>query len=177
LPGRYSKALFDEGKKANCLEKILDNFTKLEVFFKNQPSIKKLLTSGGLNVKDLDNGWRAVSDHLSFCPIFLSFIRQVVVNRRFNIIGRIRHIYNMAFAKYKNRRNVLVSSVAELLPEQKKKIEKLINKIFKEKAIISYKINEKILAGVKIFSEEVVIDASALSRLRQLSQFYRHLKN
>jgi F-type H+-transporting ATPase subunit delta len=176
LAGRYAKALFNEGLKTECLEPIFDNFAKLEIFFKNNQSLKKLLTSGCLSVNDLDIGWNAVGDHLSFCPVFLAFIRQVVANRRFNIMNRIRHVYTVAFAKHKDMRNVVISSVVELLPEQKERAKKLVAKLFSEKAIITYKINEKILAGIKISSEEVAIDASAFAQLKQLSKFYKNLK-
>ncbi len=176
LPGRYAKALFAVGKKESCLDAIIDNFSKLEIFFKNHPSVKKLLTSYCMNKKDLDAGWLAVGTHLSFCPVFLNFMRQVVENRRFDIIKRIRHIFNVAFAKYKNRRNLTISSVVELLPEQKKKLEGLICRVFKEKTIIKYKINEKILGGIKISSEELIVDASVRAQMKQLAEFYKNLK-
>ncbi len=176
LPGRYAKALFVVGKKETCLEAIIDNFSKLEIFFKNHPSVKKLLTSYCMNKKDLDTGWISVGNYLSFCPVFLNFMRQVVENRRFDIINKIKHIFNVAFAKYKNRRNLTISSVVELLPEQKKKLEALIARVFKEKTIIKYKINEKILGGIKISSEELIVDASVHSQMKQLANFYKNLK-
>jgi len=176
LQGRYAKALFLEGKKCGCLDEIAENFSKLDIFFKNNPAIKKLLTGHSVNQNDLDTGWLALGDYLSFCPVFLNFIRQVVENKRFNLINKIKCVYNVAFAKYKNSRNVVVSSAVELLPEQKEKIVNLIRRAFKEKVIIKYKVNEKILAGLKISSEEMVVDASAFTQIKQLSRFYKSLK-
>lgn len=176
LPGRYANALFKEGKKENCLNEILENFIKLEEFFKGNIALKKLLTGHSMNKKELDSCWLSVGEYLSFCPVFLSFIRQVVVNGRFEIINKIKYIFNVALAKYKNRRNVAVSSSVELLPEQKIKIEGLIAKTFKEKANVIYKVNEKILGGIKIASEELVIDASAIAQLKQLSNYFKNLK-
>lgn len=176
LQGRYARALFLEGKKGSCLEEILENFSQLETFFKNNPSIKKLLTGHSVSQKDLDLGWIALGQHLSFCPIFLNFIRQLVINKRFNIINKIKYVYGVAFAKHKNSRNVIISSAVELLPEQKKKIENLVLKVFEEKVIIRYKINEKILAGIKIASEEMVVDASAFAQIKQLASFYKNIR-
>jgi ATP synthase F1 delta subunit len=129
-----------------------------------------------MNIKELDSAWRIVGDYLSFCPVFLAFIRQIAINRRFSILSRIKYVFNVAFIKYKNMRNVVVSSPVELLPEQKQRIEKLISLAFKEKIIIRYKINESLLAGIKISSEELVIDASAKVQLRQLLYFYKDLR-
>jgi F-type H+-transporting ATPase subunit delta len=175
LPGRYARALFNEGKKANNLQEILDSFDRLDTFFEKHSSVRKLLTSSCVNATDLDAGWRALGDHLSFCPTFTAFMRQVIHNRRFQIIGKIKYVFRVAVAKHKNMRNVIVSSAVELLPEQRARVEKLIASAFKEKVIIRYKINERILAGIKIASEEVVVDASALSQLKQLSTYCRSL--
>lgn len=176
LPGRYARALFLEGKKESCLDEILDNFVRLGVFFKNNPSIKKLLTSYCMNQKDLDNGWLAVGNYLSFNPVFLAFVRQVVLNKRFEIINKIEYIFNVAFAKHKNRRNVIIFSAVELLPEQKTKLESLVERAFKEKSIVKYKIDKNILGGIKVSSEELIVDASYYAQLKQLSKFYKNLK-
>ena len=176
IPGRYAYALFNEGKKSSCLDEIFENFKKMYVFFNNNPSLRKLLTSNCLNKKDVSKGWISIGEHLSFCPVFLSFIREVVENRRFAIVNKIKYIYNVALAKHKNKRNVTVSSAVELLPEQKQRIEKLIAKAWKEKAIINYKINEKILGGIKVSSEELVVDASVFAQLKQVSSHLKSIK-
>jgi ATP synthase F1 delta subunit len=176
LPGRYARALFNEGKRAGNLKEILDNFNRLDTFFKKHSSVRKLLTSNCVNATDLDAGWRALGDHLSFCPAFTAFMRQIIHNKRYPIIGKIRYIFRVAVAKHKNMRNVTILSAVELLPEQRARVEKLVDRAFKEKAIIRYEVDERILAGIKIASEEVAVDASALSQLKQLSTYYRDLR-
>jgi F-type H+-transporting ATPase subunit delta len=176
LPGRYARALFNEGKKTGNLHEILDNFERLDTFFGKHSSVRKLLTSSCVNAIDIDAGWRTLGDHLSFCPVFTAFMRQVIHNKRFSIIGKVKYVFKVAVAKHKNMRNITVSSAVELLPEQRTRIEKLIARAFKERAIIEYRIDERILAGIKIASEEIVVDASALSQLNQLSTYCRNLR-
>lgn len=176
LPGRYAIALFREGQKANCLDRIVENFQSMTSFFEKNPSIKKLLTSGSLSKKDIAAGWIALGQHLSFCPVFLALMRNVVLNNRFNIIKMIKYVFNVALAKYKNKRNVVVSSAVDLFPEQKKTIETLIGKIFKEKVILTYKINEDLLGGIKISSQELMIDASARAQVKQVVDFLKATK-
>ena len=93
IPGRYAIALFKEGEKLGCLDKIKENFEALVTFLKNNKQTGKLLTSHAINQRDLDKGWLAVSAHLSFCPVFSSFVRQLAKNRRFPIFQRIKHIF------------------------------------------------------------------------------------
>ncbi len=176
LPGRYALALFNEGKKAGCLDEITDNFKKLEIFFSKNKAIGKLLTSKCISDKELDNGWLAVATHLSFCPVFTSFLREVGQNRRFNILNKIKYVYRVAFSKYKNKRSVAVTTAVELLPEQQKRVENIISRLFSEKTMVVYKINPNILGGVKISSEEKVYDASVQAQLKQLTKFLNNVK-
>ncbi|MDR2074598.1 MAG: ATP synthase F1 subunit delta [Holosporales bacterium] len=176
VPGRYALALFNEGKKSNCLDDILENFDKLETFFKHNQSIKKLLTSRCISEKDLDAGWLSISGYLSFCPVFMSFLRQVGRNRRFNILHKIRHIYRVALAKHKNRRRVAITSAVDLLPEQKDKIKKVVESMFSEKTIMMYKVNPAILGGIIVASEEKIYDASIRNRLQQIAKFLRNTR-
>lgn len=175
VPGRYASALFKEGERTCCLDNILNNFESLVIFLKNNRQIGKLLMSHAINQKDLDKGWLAVGAHLSFCPVFSSFIRQLAKNRRFPIFYRIKHIFCIALSKYKNKRNVFVSSAYELLPEQRGEVAGIVSKLFKEKPIISYKINPKLLGGIRISSEEIVYDASLLTQLKQLSSYLKNI--
>ena len=176
LPGRYAKALFLEGKREKCLDEISGNFDRLETFLSKKISLKKLLTSYCMNQKDLTNGWIALGDSLSFCPVFTSFMRTLIENRRFDLFAKVKYVFHVALTKYKNRRKVKVSTAVELLPEQKKNVEAILSHLFKEKSLITYKINEKLLGGIKISSEELQIDASVAAKLRQLSKFYKNLK-
>lgn len=176
IAGRYAIALFREARKSGCLDEITENFKRLDTFFKNHTAAKKILTTKCIKDKDLDTGWIAVGAHLSFCPIFISFLRQVAKNRRFDILNTIKYIYRVALAKYKNKRGVAVVSAVELLPEQKERIEQVISKLFTEKTIINYKINPKIIGGIQISSEEKVYDASLHTRIKQMVTFLKNAK-
>lgn len=176
LPGRYAAALFNEGKKIACLDEISDDFQKLDIFLKNNIQMKKILTSSWANEKELSSSWIEVGESLSFCPVFLSFIRAVLKNRRFGLFGEMWHIFNIALTKYKNKRDISVVSVVELLPEQKERIKKVLEKIVAGKAIIKYEIDERILGGIQIKSEEIVIDASISVQLKQLSSYLKNTK-
>ncbi|MDR1034401.1 MAG: ATP synthase F1 subunit delta [Holosporales bacterium] len=176
LPGRYAHALFAEGKRSSCLDEILSNFEKLGKYFQNDRQAKKLMTSCFLSKKDLNACWNTLGQYLGFCPVFLSFIRQVVKNHRFNIIKRIKYIYQVALAKYRNKRSVTVLSAVDLLPEQKDRIEKLVYIALNEKIIINYDVDERILGGIKLRSEELDIDISLASQLKQLVKYFKSIR-
>jgi F-type H+-transporting ATPase subunit delta len=176
VPGRYATALFNESKNVGCLEEVDANFQKLEGFLMHNEQIAKLLTGSCINSRDLDSGWSAVASHLSFCQIFASFLKQLGRNKRFKILGGIKYIYNVILKKYKNERDVVVTSAIEISPDQQARIEKVVGDMFVEKVLIVYKTDPRIVGGIKISSEERIFDASILAQLRRLVRFLEEAK-
>ncbi len=177
VPGRYARALFNECRRLNCFDDVLENFHKLEVFLKNHQDMKKILTSHSFNNrKEIDGAWIVLGGHLSFHPIFTSFMREIGHNKRFDSLNKIMSIFEKAVYHLKNKRNVTVSSAVELLPEEKIKIESIISRLFSERSIISYKVSPKLLGGFKIYSDSKIFDASVLSQLKQVSKYLSNIK-
>ena len=176
LQGRYAKALFIEGLKAQCVDEIRENFEKLETFFKASRILKKFLTTNSMNSLNLNYNWAHIAEHLKLCPIFLNFVRLVTENGRFDLFYKIKYIYERAYAKCRGIRNVTVYSVIELKVVQRRQLEKLIAKFFSEKVAIKYEIDVNLLGGVKIVSDGKVIDASVATQIRQLENFCGNMK-
>ncbi len=175
LQGRYAKALFAEGRRTDCLEEISKNFATLGSFFDTNCDIKKILSGQYWGKSELDKMWVSLGKHLSFCPAFLNFVRLVTSNGRFDLLSKMCHIYDIAYEQYKNIRSVIVYSVVKLKVAQKKRIEKIISKIFDGDIMVEYKIDERLLAGIKISSGGRVIDASASTKIKQLADFCQDL--
>jgi F-type H+-transporting ATPase subunit delta len=171
IPGRYARALFVAGKKADCLDEILEDFDKIASLCNGNRQAKKMLAGNFLNKKELDKSWISIGKSLSLCRIFLSFIGQVSLNKRFAVIGKIEHIYRLALENHRKQRGVTVLSCVELSAKQKKSAESIVAKVVGNGAIISYSIDKEILGGVKIIAEGLVIDASLASQAKQMSQY------
>jgi F-type H+-transporting ATPase subunit delta len=171
LPGRYARALFNEGQRSNCLDEIINNFETIDLFFRNNTVTKNLLTNCFLKAKDLRDCWLIVGNHIGLHQCFLSFMVQIIANHRFKFFKNMQYIFLIAVSKHKNRKNISVSSAVTLSKEQKVRIEKLIYSTINEKIIISYEIDEGMLGGIKLRSEEMDIDVSTATKLRQLSSY------
>ena len=164
LQGRYAKALFDEGVKNGELEQIKDNFESIISFFESHKGIHRSL------VVSLFDG------QLPLCQTFSNFMRVVAGNDRMNIFSKIKYVYDLAFNKYTNRRDVTIYSVIELKEPQKNTLEALISKFFTEDVAVKYEIDENLLGGIKIVSDGKVIDASVATQVRQLEDFCKEIK-
>jgi F-type H+-transporting ATPase subunit delta len=171
VPGRYAKALFIAAKKKKCIDKILEGFKILEILFAEYPYLKKFLTNRFLSKNDLENCWKALEKKCIFCPTFNLFIRLLFFNKRFEIINMIQYIYCLILSKYKGIREVFIHSYINLSSKQKKSIENIVTKVIDEKVIINYVIDKRILGGIKILSEEIVIDATVVSQLHQVIRY------
>ena len=176
LQGRYARALFLEGEKTACLDAINEDFAKLDnLFFKNQ-HLKKLLTGCSCGKNDSNDIWEMIGKELAFCPIFLNFMRIVSNNARLKLIDKIRYVYDIAYKHYKHTQDVVIYSVTELNSIQRKKLGKLLAEFFTDRITVHYEIDEKLLAGIKILSGGVVIDASLATQIRQLENFCKEMK-
>jgi F-type H+-transporting ATPase subunit delta len=171
LPGRYAHALFASGLRAGCLEEILDDFGKLADFCESSFRTKKLLSCCLLKEPELNECLKIISNDLSFCEIFSSFIKLLVLNKRFNLIQNVRYIYENAFRQHKGEHNVVVSSFFPLSPSQKKKVSTLASGIVEGAVVMKYETDKEILGGLKIAIDDLVIDASVLSQSRQMSTY------
>lgn len=173
LQGRYAKALFTEGNRVGCLETINENFDKLSELFLTNRHLEELLSSSTWNRNTSAELWETIGKKLSFCPTFLNFVKVVADNARLGLINKIKYIYNIAYEHYKNTQSIVIYSAVKLNIMQKKKLEKLVAKIFPENATIRYEIDENLLGGLKISLNGVVIDASVATQVRQLESFAR----
>ncbi|GHT88674.1 ATP synthase subunit delta [Alphaproteobacteria bacterium] len=171
LPGRYAAALFEEGKRTDCLKDIIMNFESMDKFFAKNVAIQKLLTSASISAKSLIDCWNVVGAHLGFRAIFVNFMIIVVKNKRYDIINMIRHIFDVAFSAHMNKRWVVVTTAVALSTEQKKRLLNVLGAFFSEKVSVSYKIDQDILGGIKINSDDIIADASVVSRIRQVAEF------
>lgn len=177
LQGRYAKALFLEGQRERCLDEIGENFDTLENLFLKDRNLERFLYSCSLNGHDSENFWNILGKKLSFCHTFLNFLRIVSDNARLKLLMKIKYIYDIAHKQYRNIKDIVIYSVIKLNNLQKKKLEKLIIELFGETSEIRYEIDEKLLAGIKIFANGVVVDASAITQIRQLEDFCKDMQN
>lgn len=176
LQGRYAKALFLEGQKEGCLDEIGQNFDTLENLFLKDRYLERFLSNYSLSGHDSENFWNILEQKLSFCPTFLKFLRIVSDNARLKLLMKIKYIYDIACRQYRNIKDIVIYSVIKLNNLQKKKLEKLIMELFGKKSEIRYEIDEKLLAGIKIFADGVIVDASAIMQIRQLENFCKDIK-
>jgi F-type H+-transporting ATPase subunit delta len=182
LPGRYAKALLNEGLSKSCLDDISRDFVSLQKFFSENSMVHRLLTSHSLNRSDVYTGWQSLGKHLSLCPAFLNFIKLLCANKRFNLLNSVRRIYDTAVARHNGIRVARISSVVPLSPAQKHQAQSAIANALKnaatgtvEKIVTEYEIDEKLLGGLVVSSENLLIDASVRTQIRQLSDFCKGL--
>lgn len=172
VPGRYASALFYEAKRVGCLHEVSESFKKFCALLTKHKKIKQFLTCTSARASDIDKTLSIIADNLSCCPVFANFMRVIGRNRQINILHRINKIFEIIFAKYKNSRVVTIISAVELLPEQKDKINTLLaHKLFKEKCIVEYQIDNSIIGGIKIISGGKIFDASTAYQLKQMKHY------
>ena len=173
IQGRYAKALFECGNKSNKLPQILTDFDKLNDLLHRNKNIQKIIFGTGYNKTQLNELLQQIGNHLSLCDIFVNFVRILAENNRLNLLSKIQYVYQKAYNEQKNIRNVTVCSVIELNESQKLEIKNLAENFFGQDIVMYYKIDKMILGGIKILTDDIVVDATLATQIRQLAN---HLK-
>ena len=173
IQGRYAKALFDCGNQNGKLQKISDDFEQLSNLLVAHKKIKKIIYGDVYNKTTKDQLIQQIGESLSFCNVFINFIRLLAENKRFDLLSKIRYVYQRAYNRQKHIRNVTVCSVIELNETQQMEANKLAKNFLGQDIIIEYKIDKRILGGIKIMSDEIVVDATLATQIRQLANHLR----
>jgi ATP synthase F1 delta subunit len=169
LPGRYAHALFTSGVRFECLDGISNDFKKLEELCGRGERARKLLAGCLSNSRSRDEYLKVIEEHLSFCQVFSSFMKQLLANKRYGLLGKIRYIYEAALLKHKGTCNAVISSSIPLSLPQKRAIKSIVTKISDKKVSMKYVVDKKILGGVKVAIGWLVLDMSILSQVKQVT--------
>ena len=165
----YAKALFDASVIDNSTEKVLnecklidDIFSQTEeLYVLNNPELKKSQKAEIIS---------KISKKLKISKTSENFLLTLVENNR---LGYLTSIYENFSKIYNNKHGIIEVSVQSIVPLNTKQQEKLksgLEKILKQKIIITNKINPDILGGLIIEYGSNMVDDSIKCKLNRLEQ-------
>ncbi len=106
----------------------------------------------------------------------IDFISLLIKKNRISLLERIAEEVERAYRKEKGITGLLIKSAVELLPEERKKLVKVLEKKF-GKIQIREVIDPTILGGLVICFSDQVVDASISAKLKHLKELMIHIDN
>jgi len=94
----------------------------------------------------------------------------LITKKRFELLNHIFKEFNELKFEHEKKAKVIVESAIKLADEDKSKIEKIIAEAYKKSPEMDYRINEALIGGICLKIDDIIIDQSIASRLKQLNQ-------
>ena len=192
----YGEALYDFASEQNQLEKMYEEAQDIISVLATTKDLKEFLSNPKVSsdekvafVRDIFSNKIWTGQNAKACGLFnlnvdkgsdpkiLDFISIVIKKGRSKEIVSILKYFSHLTLKSKNIGEAEVVSAHELNDVKKKALEdKLVSITNYEKFIINYKVDEKLIAGLKIKIDDKVIDKTYKTKMLDLTKSLRGLK-
>jgi F-type H+-transporting ATPase subunit delta len=164
---KYSNAAFSFAKKQNITEDFLDDLKKISEAV--SADFAKNLSNPFISKKSIIDSVNWLCDNTKVSDNIRSFIKIISLNKRLYLIKKIYHNYIEKYYEQKSLKKIEVFSCIELEKKRKSELEEVLKKSFSNSKIeISYKIDKKILGGLLIRQNNLIIDSSLKTYLNKL---------
>lgn len=165
----YAEALFLLSCEENSEEKYLFDLRLVKKILDNEPEYVELLHSPSiskeekLNAIDIAFGER-INEHV------VSFLKLLCENNRIEYIYSCFEDYEKLYNQVKRVINANVTSAIELTSDEKAKIVEKLEKKFGYRVELICEIDEKILGGIIIKTDDTIMDGSLKRKMRDVKE-------
>ncbi len=163
----YAEAAFKISSDENMIDAWLSNLNILGLVI-NDAEVKAILSSPKIDNSD------KIKFIVSFCDskskLFEKFIEVLLQSKKIYNLDSISHLFNEMVLEQGGVSVVQIETPFELSSQQKTELTKTLQKQFNQKIKIQEIINKNLLAGIKISTDNEVIDHSIKRRIDSMRE-------
>ncbi|MAR77594.1 MAG: hypothetical protein CMD43_01475 [Gammaproteobacteria bacterium] len=163
----YAEAAFKISSDENMIDAWLSNLNILGLVI-NDAEVKAILSSPKIDNSD------KIKFIVSFCDskskLFEKFIEVLLQSKKIYNLDSISHLFNEMVLEQGGVSVVQIETPFELSSQQKTELTKTLQKQFNQKIKIQEIINKNLLAGIKISTNNEVIDHSIKRRIDSMRE-------
>ena len=163
----YAEAAFKISSDENTIDAWLNNLNILGLVI-NDAEVKAILSSPKIGNSD------KIKFIVSFCDskskLFEKFIEVLLQSKKIYNLDSISHLFNEMVLEQGGVSVVQIETPFELSSQQKTELTKTLQKQFNQKIKIQEIINKNLLAGIKISTNNEVIDHSIKRRIDSMRE-------
>lgn len=164
----YSEALFELAKEEKKLDRFKQDLETIDDVLDSSMELKTVLKHPKIEKSDK----KAILDQLfkDVDPYVLNFTKLLIDKSRFMHFHEICKCYYELYNDYNNIEVAYVQSATALDQKQVDAIKAMLEKKTKKTVEIKTKVNEELLAGVRIKIKDEILDNSAATRLHKMKE-------
>lgn len=164
----YAQALFDLAQEEKILDLVKANFEEMMRVFSENQELKNILKHPKVSKTDkkelLDKIFGDVNTYVK------NFTKLLIDKSRFMHFDDIYKSYVGMYNNFNNIEVAYVQSATKLSEEQKASIKAMLEAKLHKDIELKTKINEDLLAGVRIKIKDEILDNSAATRLERMKE-------
>ncbi|MCB0392372.1 MAG: ATP synthase F1 subunit delta [Bdellovibrionales bacterium] len=169
LASRYAKAIYEIAEVASEQDKVFAELRELDKVY-GEPDIVEYLSSPLIAP---DEKLKVVKDSIKdkgLSETTENFVLTLARKGRLNIFSQIVHAYQSKSDEAMGVRRGTVTSASVLPPEERKEIEKTVEKVTGKKVILAYEEDTELIGGLIAKVGSYTFDDTLTSHLRRLQE-------
>ena len=166
----YSSCLYAVSVEENCERDVYESLCLLTDILSENKDYVKLMSSTAIS----QNEKEALLDKAfsqSLHPFVLNFMKILCKKRIFGIVPSVAREYEKTYFNENNIAKAKITTAIELRDEKKQEVAGKISKAIGKEIIPEFFVDENILGGILVETENAGIDASLTGRLESIKRF------
>ena len=164
---RYSRALFEVASESNELDKIEKDIKNFQTIFNSTSEIKNFLQNPTQNIQNQIDAINLLAEKLTFSKNLKNFFLLLIEKRRIFFIKKITESFLKLCSKKRGEVKASLISSKELSQKEINEIRVDLSKSMVSNLIFDYKVDEKLIGGLKLQLGSFMIDTSIKNKLNK----------
>ena len=167
---RYSRALFEVATEANEIDKVETDIKNFQILFNSSFEVKNFIKNPTQSINTQNEVINILSDKLNFSKNLKNFLLLLIEKRRIFFIKKIFESFLRLCSKKRGEVKASLVSSKELSQIELEKISQDLSKSMDSSIKFDYKVNEKLIGGLKLQLGSFMIDTSIKNKLKKYEQ-------
>ena len=164
---RYSRALFEVASESNELDKIEKDIKNFQTIFNSTSEVKNFLQNPTQNIQSQIDAINLLAEKLTFSKNLKNFFLLLIEKRRIFFVKKITESFLKLCSKKRGEVKASLISSKELSPKEINEIRVDLSKSMVSNLIFDYKVDEKLIGGLKLQLGSFMIDTSIKNKLNK----------
>ena len=164
---RYSRALFEVASESNELDKIEKDIKNFQTIFNSTSEVKNFLQNPTQNIQNQIDAINLLAEKLTFSKNLKNFFLLLIEKRRIFFIKKITESFLKLCSKKRGEVKASLISSKELSQKEIDEIRVDLSKSMVSNLIFDYKVDEKLIGGLKLQLGSFMIDTSIKNKLNK----------
>ena len=164
---RYSRALFEVASESNELDKIEKDIKNFQTIFNSTSEVKNFLQNPTQNIQNQIDAINLLAEKLTFSKNLKNFFLLLIEKRRIFFVKKITESFLKLCSKKRGEVKASLISSKELSQKEINEIRVDLSKSMVSNLIFDYKVDEKLIGGLKLQLGSFMIDTSIKNKLNK----------